>query len=240
MAQPYGEAAGQPLTGPARAPASGDRADALVILLHGVGADGADLIGLADPWATVLPGAAFVAPNGPSPCDMAPFGYQWFSLLDRDPVRLAEGVADAAPQVDAFIDAEMARHGVGPERTALVGFSQGCMTALYVAPRRTTPLAAVLGYSGALLAPERLADETRSRSPVLLIHGEVDEVVPVQATGLAYQALDGAGFDVDARVERGLGHGIGPVGLRAGMEFLARCLGGQDRRRASGVEDTTQ
>ena len=213
-----------PLDGPRRGPASGGPAQSLVIFLHGVGADGADLIGLADPLATVLPNTAFVSPNAPEPCDMAPFGFQWFSLLDRNPARMAAGVAAVAPAVQAFIDAEMARHGVSPAETALVGFSQGCMTALYVAPRRTTPLACVVGYSGGLLAPETLATDLQSRPPILLVHGDQDEVVPVQATRLAGEALENLGFPITGHIEQGLGHGIGPMGLRAGAMFLVEKL----------------
>ncbi|MCA8906463.1 MAG: dienelactone hydrolase family protein [Rhodospirillaceae bacterium] len=224
MTPPHGPATDGGLDGPRRGPAAGGTATSLVILLHGVGADGADLISLADAWGPALPHTAFVSPNAPEPCDMAPFGYQWFSLMDRSPESLAAGVAAAAPKVDAFIDREMASLGLTSAQTALVGFSQGCMMALHVAPRRAEPLACVLGYSGALLGAEDLERDVRSRPPLFLVHGEVDEVVAVDATRWAAQGLSAAGFEVEARIERGLGHGIGPYGLRAGAGFLAKYL----------------
>lgn len=224
MTPPHGPATDGGLDGPRRAPAAGGAATSLVILLHGVGADGADLISLADAWGRALPHTAFASPNGPEPCDMAPFGYQWFSLMDRSPESLAAGVAAAAPKVDAFIDREMASLGLTSAQTALVGFSQGCMMALHVAPRRAEPLACVLGYSGALLGAESLERDARSRPPLFLVHGELDEVVAVDATRWAAQGLTAAGFDVEARIERGLGHGIGPYGLNGGADFLAKHL----------------
>ncbi len=137
----------------------------LVILLHGLGADGNDLIGLAPRWAKLLPRARFVAPDAPFPCDMAPMGRQWFSVEDRSPERLAAGIETAAPILDQFIDAELDRSNLAPNQTAIVGFSQGTMMALHVALRRTQPVAAIVGYSGRLVAAERLADEIRARPP---------------------------------------------------------------------------
>ena len=184
------------LDGPRVAPAGGGRADALVILLHGLGADGADLIDLAPYLADTLPGAAFVAPNAPQPCDMAPYGYQWFSLQDRHPDRVAAGVRAAAPVLDAFIDAELAAHGLADDRLALLGFSQGCMMALHVGLRRPRACAAILGYSGRLVASDALAGEIVSRPPVLLCHGTADPVVPFDSLAAAQAALAGAGVDV--------------------------------------------
>ena len=154
------------LTGPKVLPASGGPARQLVVLLHGVGADGDDLISLADYWSALLPDAEFVSPNAPDQCDMSPYGYQWFSLLDRSMAAMTAGVKKAAPVVNAYIDDALAERGLTPDKLALVGFSQGTMTSLYVALRRPEPVAAVLGYSGALLAPELLASEIKSRPPV--------------------------------------------------------------------------
>jgi phospholipase/carboxylesterase len=208
------------LSGPRVAPRSGV-AQQLVVLLHGVGADGNDLIGLAPALARFLPHAAFVAPNGPAPCDMAPFGYQWFSLRERRPDALLLGVQAVAPVVNAFLDAELKRHRLADHQLALLGFSQGTMVALHVAARRPRVLAGVLGYSGALLGADRLAQEAISRPPVFLIHGDADEVVPVHAMYAAVAALQAAGIPVQWSLRRGLPHGIDPDSIAHGAAFLA-------------------
>jgi len=210
-----------PLSGPSHPPAAGGDPKQLVILLHGVGADGNDLIGLAPHWGRMLPHAEFLSPNAPFPCDMAPFGYQWFSLSNRAPQAIFEGIRATAPSVDAFLTEAMITRGLEPRQVAMVGFSQGTMMALYVAPRRGQALGAVLGYSGALVAPELLQREAMSRPPMLLIHGEADEVVPSQALPAAVQGLKAAGFDVEAHLRPRLGHGIDPDGLMFGGRFLA-------------------
>ncbi len=208
------------LDGPRWGPASGGEAKQLVILLHGLGADGADLIGLAPHWGDILPDAAFVAPNAPFPCDMAPMGYQWFSAQDRsDEGRLVAAQA-IAPTLNAFIDAELAQTGLGAENMALVGFSQGTMMSLYVVPRRAEEMAAVVGYSGRLLAPELLAAEAVSKPPVMLIHGEMDDLVPFTSMAEAEEGLEAAGFSVQSLACPGLGHGIDPSGLQHGGAFL--------------------
>jgi phospholipase/carboxylesterase len=208
------------LSGPRVAPRSGV-ARQLVVLLHGVGADGDDLIGLAPALARFLPHAAFVAPNGLEPCDMAPFGYQWFSLRDRRPEALLRGVQAAAPLIDAFLDDELARHGLGSRQLALVGFSQGTMMSLYVAPRRAAPLAAVLGFSGALLGADALKVEAVSRPPVFLIHGDADEIVPVGSLAAAVAGLQAADIPVRWEIRPGLPHAIDPEGIAHGGAFVA-------------------
>ena len=208
------------LSGPRIAPRSG-AARQLVVLLHGVGADGDDLIGLAPALAQFLPHAVFVAPNGPEPCDMAPFGYQWFSLQDRRPEALLRGVQVAAPLLDAFLDEELARHNLDERRLALVGFSQGTMLALYVAPRRASPMAAVLGFSGVLLGAAALPAEVVSRPPVFLIHGDADEIVPVGALAAAVAGLQAADIPVRFEIRPGLPHAIDPEGIAHGGAFLA-------------------
>jgi phospholipase/carboxylesterase len=192
-----------------------------VVLLHGVGADGADLIHLAPAMAALLPGAAFVAPNAPEPCDMAPFGYQWFSLRDRRPDALLLGVQAVAPLIDAFLDAELERDGLADHQLALVGFSQGAMAALYLAPRRPRAPAGVLGYSGALIGGERLPQEATSRPPVFLVHGDADEVVPAHAMYAAVAGLQAEGIPVQWSLRRGLPHGIDPDSVTHGAAFLA-------------------
>lgn len=208
------------LTGPALPPASGGKAKQLVILLHGLGADGQDLIGLAPALARFLPDAQFVAPNAPDACDMAPFGYQWFSLQDRAyPIMLA-GVSAAAPTLNRFIDRQLEVLELTDEDVAFVGFSQGTMMALYTAMRRAESAAAVVGFSGALIGPELLAAELRSKVPVCLIHGDADPVVPFGAMAAAKAGLDLAGVPVAVHTRPGLGHGIDPQGIEIAGQFL--------------------
>lgn len=212
------------LSGPRMPPRAGGAPRQLVVLLHGVGADGNDLIGLAPALAQRLPHAAFVAPNAPDPCDMAPFGYQWFSLQDRRPQALLLGVQAAAPLLDAFLDAELERLGLADHQLALVGFSQGTMMSLYLAPRRPRAIAGVLGFSGALLGGESLPAEVRSRPPVFLIHGDADEIVPVEALFGAVAGLQAAEIPVQWSVHQGLPHAIDPQGIEHGAAFLASCF----------------
>ena len=214
------------LEGPSFGPLSGGEARDLVILLHGWGADGNDLIGLAPHWARALPHAEFLSPHGPFPCDTG-FGRQWFGLADRSPERILAGVRAVAPIVDSFINIELTKRGLDDARLALVGFSQGTMTALHVALRRPKPCAGVLGYSGRLIGEEVLADEIESRPPVLLIHGNADQVLPIQSMHHARDRLEALGIAVEAHERPGLGHGIDEFGLAAGMRFLVRVLGEQ-------------
>jgi phospholipase/carboxylesterase len=213
------------IDGPRVAPASGAAARSLVILLHGYGSNGEDLIGLAPHWRAILPTTAFVAPNAPEPCPGAPGGFQWWALASASPSARAEGAASAAPVLDAVIDAELARHGLSEAQLALVGFSQGTMMALQVGPRRANPLAGIVGYSGMLADEAGLADPQVTRPPVLLIHGDADPMIPIVAFDRARAALADAGFDVQSHVSRGLGHSIDMAGLQLGGAFLARVLG---------------
>ena len=213
------------LAGPSFGPVAGRDPEQLVVLLHGLGADGNDLIELAPHWARgSLPKARFVSPHAPFPCDMAPYGRQWFSLQDRGPEAMLAGAQAAAPILDAFIDNELRRHGLSDDRLALVGFSQGAMMALQVAPRRPNACAAVIGYSGALVGAERLAREARSRPPVLLVHGDADEIVPVEALAAAASGLRAAQIPVTAERRPGLGHSIDDRGLLLGGTFIARAF----------------
>ena len=211
------------LDGPRLAAKAGE-ARALVILLHGLGADGNDLIGLAPHFAAAVPEAAFVSPHAPFPCDMAPFGRQWFSLQVRDPAAILGGVRAAAGHLEAFIERELEAHGLSEDRLALVGFSQGSMMALHVALRRAEPCAAVIAYSGMLVDGENLGAEIASRPPVLLVHGEADEVVGFPAMGAAEAALEANGVAVTALARPGLGHGIDEAGIGAARALLAERL----------------
>jgi phospholipase/carboxylesterase len=214
------------LSGPSRPPASGGRPSRLVILLHGLGADGNDLIGLAPYWAPLLPTAEFLSPNAPFPCDMAPYGYQWFSAQDRSPTAVLAGVRAAAPLLQAFIDDALAERGLDDADLALVGFSQGTMMSLFVGLRRAKPVAGIVGFSGRLLAPELLAEELRSRPRMLLVHGTDDPLVPYESLAIAEAALEGAGIPVETLTCEGTGHSIDENGLRRAGSFLKDMLHG--------------
>ncbi len=211
-----------PLTGPALPPASGGAPKQVVVMLHGVGADGNDLIGLAPFFQQVLPDALFVSPDAPFSYDMAPMGRQWFSIQDFSPEARLKGAQGAAPLVDAFIDTLLTTHGLTEDALVLIGFSQGTMMALHVGLRRPRPAAALIGYSGMLLGPDLLADELVSRPPVLLVHGDADEVLPIPALNAAQEGLEAAHVSVEAHVRPGLGHCIDEECIRLGMKFIAR------------------
>jgi phospholipase/carboxylesterase len=217
------------LDGPRLAPPSGE-ARQLIVFLHGYGADGNDLIEIGRAWQQYLPRAAFASPHAPEPCGEAPVGRQWFPLTFRDPDERWRGVNKAAPVLTQFLDAELARHKLPPSALALVGFSQGTMMALHVGLRRATAPAAIVGYSGILVTPSQEADldafasSITSRPPVLLVHGDRDELIPVQALFQGAQGLAALDLSVEWHLSPGLGHGIDQEGLRHGGEFLARRL----------------
>lgn len=214
------------LDGPRFGPANGQAPDALVVLVHGFGADGNDLIDLAALWAEALPGAVFVAPHAPEPCDGIPFGRQWFPLWDRSATQLAAGVAGAAAALGHFVATEAVRLALPHDRVALMGFSQGAMTVLEAGLRGAVPEpACILAYSGGMLGTEDLATRIAARPAVLLVHGEADEVVPAGASRMAEAALTAAGVPVRALYRPGLGHGLDEVGLAAGAEVLRGVLG---------------
>jgi phospholipase/carboxylesterase len=202
-------------------------ANALVVFLHGYGADGADLLGLAEVLGPHLPGVAFVAPDAPDRCAGGGFGFQWFPIPRFDgstEAMAAAGVDAAAAELNAFLDARLAEEGLTPDRLVLVGFSQGAMMSLHVAPRRADPVAGVVAISGRLLRPEVLAAEARVKPPVLIMHGDQDPVVPFGDLARAGDALVAAGFPVFAHVMQGTGHGIAPDGLGVALQFIKERL----------------
>ena len=221
------------LDGPRLAPRSGT-AKQLVVFLHGYGADGNDLIDIAHAWRQWLPDAAFASPDAPEPCAEAPMGRQWFRLDRSDPSGRWKGVTSVAPIVHRFLDEELKRHGLPPSALALVGFSQGTMIGLHVGLRRTTPPLAIVGYSGRLTAPNQtdfaaMKDEIISRPPVLLIHGDMDMVVPPDSLELSAKGLKVLGIDAETHMSHGIGHGIDQDGLQRGADFLARAFATQPR-----------
>ncbi len=214
------------LSGPSHPPRGGGKAKRLVVLLHGYGSNGDDLISLAPFFAQALPDAEFLSPNAPFPCEIAPMGFQWFGFEDRTPEMLLGGTRLAAEVLDKFLDAELAKRGLADRDLALVGFSQGTMMSLHVGPRRANPIGGILGFSGSLIAPQLLGSELKSRPPVLLVHGTADQVVPYGALAQAEKALKDAGIPVETEARPGLPHSIDQAGAQTGALFLRRCLGG--------------
>lgn len=218
-----------PLTGPRLAPRSGT-AKQLVVFLHGYGADGNDLIEIGRQWQRWLPDAAFVAPNAPDLLPGQPMGRQWFALTFRDPHERWRGVNQAGPGLDAFLDAELARHGLPASKVALVGFSQGTMMALHVGLRRDETPAAIVGFSGMLVLEEgkeadSLKPQIRARPPILLVHGDQDDVIPIEALFLSGEALAAAEVPCEWHLSLGIGHGIDGEALRQGGLFLTKAFG---------------
>ncbi|MCB1548437.1 MAG: dienelactone hydrolase family protein [Hyphomicrobiaceae bacterium] len=215
------------LKGPRLEPEAGP-ADSLVVLLHGYGASGDDLIALGEQWRPLMPRTAFVAPHAPERLPMGGMaGFQWFHLTMRDAGEYWRGVTKAAPALEAFLAAELMHYGLTGERLALVGFSQGTMMALHVGLRTRLAPAAILGYSGMIAGPEHLVAEMRNTPPVLLVHGDQDEVIPVEAMVMTREALLEAGLTPEWHVSPGVGHGIDEAALAHGGRFLRWALGGR-------------
>ncbi|MET0252112.1 MAG: dienelactone hydrolase family protein [Novosphingobium sp.] len=207
-------------------PLSGQVPRQIVVLLHGFGSSGSDMIALAPEWQQALPDALFLAPHAPQRCFLGT-GYQWWGLAGFSPQAMAAGATGAAPAIDAFIDRKLAQYGLSESDLALVGFSQGTMMALHVGLRRQTPVAAVVGYSGMLTGADELAGLPITLPPVLLVHGSADPVVPVSALHEAEAALKGVGIAVTSHISQGLDHSVDVTGLELGREFVARALLGE-------------
>lgn len=209
------------LSGPSVQPRAGGTAESLIILLHGLGDSGAGLIDLAEHLGAYLPHAAFVSPDAPDPCDMAPGGRQWFGLQDWSQDAIYNGAQRAAPLLDAYIDAQMTHYTLPASQIALLGFSQGCMMALHVGLRRLEQIGAIVGFSGALVGPDKLTQEIRSRPPVMLVHGMMDTVVPYAALPASAHYLQASGVSVTSETRPMLGHSIDQESLIKAAKFLA-------------------
>ncbi|WP_247594848.1 dienelactone hydrolase family protein [Sphingopyxis sp. PAMC25046] len=202
-------------------PRSGASPKKIVLLLHGFGSSGADMIALAPQWQEALPDTLFLAPHAPQRCGMMGAGYQWWGLTGFSPSALAAGAASAAPAIDAFIDRKLAQYELTEADLALVGFSQGTMMALHVALRRRRAVAAVVGYSGMLTSTADIAHDDFAKPPVLLVHGTADPVVPIAALHMAEGELRRLGVEVTTHISYGVAHSVEPVGLRLGRDFIA-------------------
>lgn len=202
-------------------PRSGAHPKQIVLLLHGFGSSGTDMISLAPHWQDALPDALFLAPHAPQRCGMMATGYQWWGLSGFAPSALAAGAASAAPAIDTCIDRKLAQYGLTEADLALVGFSQGTMMALHVGLRRPRAVAAVVGYSGMLAGTADLSHQDFHKPPVLLVHGTADPVIPIAALHAAESELKRLGVQVTTHVSYGVGHTVDPAGLRLGRDFVA-------------------
>lgn len=211
------------VNGASRQPSSGAAPKQIVLLLHGYGSSGSDMISLAPSWQHELPDALFLAPHAPQRCGMGG-GYQWWALTDINPEALAAGAALAAPAIDAFMDLKLHQYGLTEASLAIVGFSQGTMIALHAGLRRPRAVAAIVGYSGMLTGAAQLRHHQITRPPVLLVHGSDDPVVPVAALHAAESELKRLDVDVTTHVSLGLGHTVDPVGLKLGGAFVAKAF----------------
>lgn len=219
----------RPIDGPRLAPRDGSTPKKLVIFLHGYGSNGKDLIGLGQHWARDLPHVQWVSPNAPDPVPGAPDGYQWFPISNLDPDRIEAGAATAWPIVDAFIDQELTRYGLTEQDLVLCGFSQGTMLSLATGLRRERPVAGIMGFSGALPGGGRLKEEMRSRPPIMLVHGDQDQVLPLGFMFDALENLAAAGHGAQWHISQGLPHSIGEDGLEIGRRFIGNALAGRYR-----------
>ena len=215
------------LTDSRRAPLSEDEPTSVVVFLNGYGADGADLLGLAEPLAPHMPNTAFRAPNAPERCTASPTGYQWFPIPWIDGSSEAEAataMTQAAHDLTAYLDRVLTEENLTADRMILVGFSQGTMMSLHVAPRRDHQIAGIVGFSGRLLSPDTLEADLKVKPPVLLLHGDADDVVPFASMAEAETTLKAAGFDVWTHVMPGTPHGIAPDGLQEALGFMSAQL----------------
>lgn len=215
------------MNGASLQPRSGSAPEQIILLLHGFGSSGSDMISLAPQWQDALPNALFLAPHAPQRCTMMAAGHQWWGLSGFAPSALAAGSASAAPAIDAFIDRKLDQYGLTEENLALVGFSQGTMMALQVGLRRSRRVDAIVGYSGMVTGTADLGHKAAVKPPVLLIHGTADPVVPVAALHMSESQLKRIGLEVTTHVSHGVGHSVDPVGLKLGRDFIADAFAGR-------------
>ena len=208
------------LNGPIKEPTSGNSPKQIIIFVHGYGADGNDLIGLANYFQSTLPEAIFLSPHAPEPCSMNPAGYQWFDLTSTDPAVLWNKILVAADHLNKFIDSKLLEYNITEENLALVGFSQGTMMSLHVSLRRKNSMAAVLGYSGKLIGADLLKNDLISKPSIYLIHGDQDPMVPYKETLTAEKTLKEHGVDIKTHISKNTQHSIAEDGLRIGIDFL--------------------
>lgn len=202
-------------------PASGGKPSCIVVLLHGYGADGRDLIDIGAGWAASLPDCVFVSPDAPALCEISPSGRQWFSLKDYNDAAMTIEIEQAWETLDRWLDAVLEEFRLNDKDMVLGGFSQGCMMSLYTAMRRKNPCAGIIGYSGRLLGGGMA---THNAIPIHLIHGEADTVVPVSSWHDAKKALESHGYTVSGYTTPHLPHGIDMKGLQSGLDFIRSCL----------------
>lgn len=208
------------LSGPMLAPKSGRLPKQIVVLLHGYGSDGNDLIALGAHWQQVMPDALFVSPDAPDPCAENPFGYQWFPLnLERTISRVSGAPLAREVIVNFFIDL-WSQTGLTARDTFLVGFSQGAMMALHVGLSLDERLLGIVAFSGALIPPEGFDAGHLAMPAICLIHGDLDQVVDPQLSQDASVQLQSHGYDVSYHVSMGTAHGIAPDGLDFATSFM--------------------
>lgn len=214
-------------------PLAGGKPDCLIVLCHGIHADGGQLSQLAEVWRRALPMAAFASPHAPwARRRLGLFRRkrrEWFSIRDKSHAAYEAGVRTAAVLLDGFIDAELKRLALDPGAYALAGYSQGAMTVLFAGLRRAVPPRAIVAIAGSLIAPDRLAAEIRNRAPVLLMHGEKDEVVPAQSSKSAARILSAAGVPVETSYRPNLAHDVDEIEIREGALFLRRMFSNGER-----------
>ena len=213
------------LSGPEAAPASGGPAKQLIIFVHGYGANGEDLISLSRYYAQVSPDAAFISPDAPYRCDGAPMGFQWYDVWMKDPAERLAAIRSSGEIFDNFVAGQLARHGLSEDKLVLIGFSQGTMMSLFTAPRRENAIAGIVGYSGRMESPDTLKAEIRSKPPVVMVHGDSDELLAVSEMETAAATLRDCGVEIDTHIRPGLGHGIDEEGIRVGLAFVQKVLG---------------